>query len=67
MAALTPQQLRLQMWKKGQKKPSCFQLEGIMLLTGHLAYPASVHVPGLLVVFKLFENAYLKRVVMRSG
>lgn len=51
MAALTPQQLRLEMWEKGQKKPSCFKLEGVMLLTGHLA---SIHVPGLLVVFKLF-------------
>lgn len=38
-----------------------------MLLTGHLAYHASVHVPGLLVVFKLFWSAYLKSVVMRSG
>lgn len=37
-----------------------------MLLTGHLPYPASVHVPGLLVVFKLFRNAFLKSVVMRS-
>lgn len=38
-----------------------------MLVTGHLTYPANVRIPGLLVVFKLFRNACLKGVVMRSG
>lgn len=38
-----------------------------MLLAGHLTYPADVHIPGLLVMFKLFQNACLKGVVMRSG
>lgn len=49
-----------------QKKQSSFKLEGIMLLIGHLTYPANVRIPGLLVMFKLFRNACLKRVVMAS-
>lgn len=55
------------MWEIGQRKQSSFKLDGIMLVIGHLTYPANVPIPGLLVMFKLFRNACSKGVVMRSG